>query len=67
LQSIARLSSQNFFKIFARLAKHSQTKLLAIRGSPVVMFVIKAFAKNAIRKKVWRSLGLLLLPVSKED
>jgi hypothetical protein len=38
LQSIARLSSQNFFKIFARLAKHLQTKLLAIQGSTVLPF-----------------------------
>jgi hypothetical protein len=35
LQSIARLSSQNSFKNFARLVKYSQAKLLAIQGSAV--------------------------------
>jgi hypothetical protein len=38
LQDIARLSSRNLLKIFAHLAKHSQTKLLAIQGTIVPYF-----------------------------
>ena len=50
LQSIARLSSSNSFKIFARLVKHSQTKLLAIQGSTVYMLT-----RSAVQRMIqWR-------------
>ena len=46
LQDIARLPNHNLPEMFARLAEHSQSKLLAIQGFTVVAIWMNARVLN---------------------